>query len=132
MRGLQRRREVEDLYYISNLALPYIKGYIATIYEFQDSLYKKSEGVRLSVNQSRLSKEQRKSMLSIDETMRNDLIIKIRDVEYNIKNNIKYIELLKELLLSSEISGLLRASTIFNTLGDIQRLNIQEQVIESE
>lgn len=120
------------MYYISNLALPYIKGYIATIYEFQDSLYKKSEGVRLSVNQSRLSKEQRKSMLSIDETMRNDLIIKIRDVEYNIKNNIKYIELLKELLLSSEISGLLRASTIFNTLGDIQRLNIQEQVIESE
>ncbi len=125
--------KAEDLYHVSNLALPYIKGYIAVMYELQDDLFKKSESIRLSVNQSRLSKDQRKSMLSIDETMRNDLLIKIKDVEYGLKNNIEYINKLKELLLNSEISSLLQASRIFNILSSTQgNFNIQEQVIEYE
>lgn len=125
--------KAEDLYHISNLALPYIKGYIAVMYELQDNLFKKSESIRLSVNQSRLSKDQRKSMLSIDETMLNDLIIKIRDVEYNIKSNIEYIKEIEGLLLNSEIGNLIQGYRIYNIISkSIKDLNIQEQVMEDE
>ena len=125
--------KAEDLYHISNLALPYIKGYIAVMYELQDNLFKKSESIRLSVNQSRLSKDQRKSMLSIDETMLNDIIIKIRDVEYNIKSNIEYIKEIEGLLSNSEIGNLIQGYGIYNIISkSIKDLNVQEQVIEDE
>ena len=56
-------------YTVSTLALPYIKAYVGTMYELADIMYKKSETIRLSINEARLAKDQRKSGIGIYEQM---------------------------------------------------------------
>ncbi|MEM4445028.1 MAG: hypothetical protein QXJ21_06765 [Thermofilum sp.] len=56
-------------YTVSTLALPFIRAYVGTMYELADAMYGKSESIRLSINEARLAKDQRKSGLGIYEQM---------------------------------------------------------------
>jgi len=63
------RLDSNNTYYESSIVLPHAKAYFALLYEYIEKLFTKSETIRLSVNNARLSKDQRKTALGIYENM---------------------------------------------------------------
>jgi hypothetical protein len=63
------RLDSNNTYYESSIVLPYAKAYFALLFEYIEKLFTKSETIRLSVNNARLSKDQRKTALGIYENM---------------------------------------------------------------
>jgi hypothetical protein len=75
----------ETAYKVPSLKVPFVKAYAALLYEFLDKLFQKSETIRLSVNQSRLSKDQRKTGLGAYESMVHEFESKKEAIENELK-----------------------------------------------
>jgi len=75
----------ETAYTVPSLKVPFVKAYAALLYEFLDKLFQKSETIRLSVNQSRLSKDQRKTGLGAYESMVHEFESKKEAIENELK-----------------------------------------------
>lgn len=75
----------ENSYKVPSLKVPFVKAYAALLYEFLDKLFQKSETIRLSVNQSRLSKDQRKTGLGAYESIVHEFESKKEAIEDELK-----------------------------------------------
>jgi len=75
----------ETAYKAPSLKVPFVKAYAALLYEFLDKLFQKSETIRLSVNQSRLAKDQRKTGLGAYESIVHEFESKKEAIEDELK-----------------------------------------------
>jgi hypothetical protein len=80
----------ETAYKVPSLKVPFVKAYAALLYEFLDKLFQKSETIRLSVNQSRLSKDQRKTGLGAYESIVHEFESKKEAIEDELKELERY------------------------------------------
>jgi len=80
----------ETAYKVPSLKVPFVKAYAALLYEFLDKLFQKSETIRLSVNQSRLSKDQRKTGLGAYESIVHEFESKKAAIEDELKELERY------------------------------------------
>jgi len=80
----------ETAYKVPSLKVPFVKAYAALLYEFLDKLFQKSETIRLSVNQSRLAKDQRKTGLGAYESIVHEFESKKEAIEDELKELERY------------------------------------------